>query len=136
MKTSKYLAALILLTLSVILLTGWSPFGEKIDIIMKQNVIVLLKFKTQPEKSDYTVSELTRLANQVKEEPNFVSIKIHVDPNDDTNIMLYEEWEDENYYNTEHMNTTYIKKFQANSVNFLAGPPEITFWNVVSTVVD
>ena len=97
---------------------------------MNENVIVLLRFKSQPDKGSYAVSELTKLANQVKEEPHFISIKIHVDPKDNSNILLYEEWEEENYYNTEHMNTAYIKDFQANSVNFLAGPPDITFWKV------
>ncbi|MBO0329262.1 putative quinol monooxygenase [[Muricauda] lutisoli] len=95
-----------------------------------KNVIVLLKFKSQPEKGDKTVLELTNLIEKVKEEPNFVSIKLHVDPKDPTNVLLYEEWEDASYYNNEHMNTEHIKSFMANSTNFLTGPPDITFWEV------
>lgn len=92
--------------------------------------IVVLKFKTQPDKGAETVSELINLIENVKKEPHFVSIKLHVDPNDETNIMMYEEWDDISYYKTEHMNTDHLKEFQSNSVNFLAGPPEISFWNV------
>ncbi len=99
----------------------------------KQNTIVLLKFKAQAGKGKQAVAELTKLIEQVQGEPHFVSIKLHVDPNDNTNILLYEEWEDANYYNGAHMNTPYMKAFQANSVNFLGGPPEITFWKVENT---
>ncbi|PNQ73812.1 hypothetical protein C1T31_05625 [Hanstruepera neustonica] len=94
------------------------------------NTIVLLKFKTQPNKSSETITALTKLIEQVKHEPYFKGITLHVDPNDDTNILLYEEWEDVDYYNNEHMETEYIKAFMASSNNFLAGPPDITFWRV------
>ena len=95
-----------------------------------QNTIVILRFKTQPDAGAKTVSELTNLIEKVKLEPNFIEIKLHVDPKDNTNILLYEEWGDENYYNTAHMETDHIKEFMANSINFLTGPPEITFWEI------
>ena len=95
-----------------------------------QNTIVILKFKTQPDAGSQTVLELTNLIEKVKLEPNFIEIKLHVDPKDNTNILLYEEWGDENYYNTTHMETDHIKEFMANSINFLTGPPEITFWEI------
>lgn len=95
-----------------------------------QNTIVILKFKTQPDAGSKTVLELTNLIEKVKLEPNFIEIKLHVDPKDNTNILLYEEWGDENYYNTTHMETDHIKEFMANSINFLTGPPEITFWEI------
>jgi len=95
-----------------------------------QNTIVVLRFKTQPEKGSKTVSELTTLIEKVKREPNFIGIKLHVDPNNNTNILLYEEWENANYYNTTHMETDHMKEFMVNSRNFLTGPPEISFWNM------
>ena len=95
-----------------------------------QNTIVILKFKTQPDAGSQTVLELTNLIEKVKLEPNFIEIKLHVDPKDNTNILLYEVWGDENYYNTTHMETDHIKEFMANSINFLTGPPEITFWEI------
>ena len=97
-----------------------------------QITVVLLKFKAQPDKGDVAVAELNKLLENVKEEPNFVSIKLHVDPADNTNILLYEKWEDQSYYNNEHMNTPHIKEFMTNSRNFLTGPPEITFWKLNS----
>ena len=95
-----------------------------------QNTIVLLKFKTQPEKEAETVLELTKLIENVKLEPHFIKIKLHVDSKDPTNVLLYEEWADENYYSTAHMETEHITAFMQNSRNFLVGPPEITFWKL------
>ena len=96
---------------------------------LKENVIVVvLKFKAKPEKGDETVVELTKLLEKVKQEPYFISIKLHIDPEDNTNILLYEEWEDESYYKSEHMKTDHLQEFIANSEDFLSGPPEITFW--------
>ena len=130
MKTIKSLMAILILVTTTLVLFGWSSPFMKLDSNQEQNVIVLLKFKAQPEKGIYALSEFNKLLEKVKKEPNFISIKLHVDPNDDTNILLYEEWKDESYYNTEHMNTDHLKEFMANSVNFLTGPPEITFWKL------
>jgi len=97
-----------------------------------KNTIVLVKYKAQPNKGIEAVSELAKLIEKVKQEPHFVTIKLHVDPKDETNIFLYEEWNDEAYYNTDHMNTAHLKEFIVNSRNFLAGSPEISLWNVDS----
>jgi quinol monooxygenase YgiN len=93
-----------------------------------KNLIVLVKFKTQSLKSEAAIVSLTKLIDAVKNEPNFVSITLHIDPNDDTNILLYEEWRDETYYNGEHMKTPHLQNFMDDSRAFLAGPPEITQW--------
>lgn len=132
MKQIKKLTPILFLSLLTLILYGWNTTENKLDMDLKQSVIVLLNFKAQPEKGAKAVSELKTLLEKVKAEPNFVSIKLHIDPKDDTNILLYEEWEDVSYYNSEHMNTPYINEFMANSQDFLAGPPEITFWEVAN----
>ncbi len=130
MKTIKVRAFVWILVASTLALIGCESSGNNTDKNTKQNTIVILKLKTQPEKGVKTVSELTNLIEKVKLEPNFIEIKLHVDSKDNTNILLYEEWGDENYYNTDHMETDHMKEFMANSINFLTGPPEITFWKV------
>jgi quinol monooxygenase YgiN len=92
------------------------------------NLTVLVKYKSQPEKQAEVLAALNALILEVKKEPHFVNIKMFVDPADKTNILLYEEWSDEVYYKGDHMNTTHLKKFIGDSRNFLAGPPEISFW--------
>lgn len=94
------------------------------------HMVVLVKYKTLPEKSSEAISNLNILIEQVKGENHFVKIVMHIDPSDSTNILLYEEWDDESYYKNEHMNTAYIQKFIMDSRGFLAGPPEISFWKL------
>lgn len=130
MKTLRSTAAILILALSASALSGCGPSKDKSDPGSEQNVIVLLRFKAQPDKGVQAVSELTDLIEKVREEPNFISIKLHVDPSDNTNILLYEKWADASYYRNEHMNTVYIKEFMMNSTNFLEGPPDVSFWKV------
>ena len=92
------------------------------------NFVVLVKYKSQSGKAGEARSALLRLLEKVKKEPNYVSIKLHIDPSDNTNILLYEEWTNEEYYKGEHMNTQHLLQFMNEARSFLAGPPEITFW--------
>ena len=95
-----------------------------------KNLIVLVKYKAQTGKDTLALSGLKTLVAKVKKEPNYVNIIIHVDPIDKSNILLYEEWANEDYYKGEHMKTTHLQQFMNDSRLFLAGPPEITFWKI------
>lgn len=103
---------------------------QKSESVNKENnnLTVLVKYKSQPEKQAEVLTALNALILEVKKEPHFVNIKMFVDPADKTNILLYEEWSDEVYYKGDHMSTTHLQKFIGDSRNFLAGPPEISFW--------
>ena len=122
--------------LSFVLLTVFifSYAQEKSETVEsgKNNITVLVKYKSQPDKQKDALSALNALILEVKKEPHFVNIKLLVDPADKTNILLYEEWSDEVYYKGDHMNTTHLQKFIGDSRNFLAGPPEISFWKLNS----
>jgi len=96
------------------------------------NLTVLVNYKSQPEKQAEVLAALNALILEVKKEPHFVNIKMFVDQEDKTNILLYEEWSDEVYYKGDHMNTTHLQKFIGDSRSFLAGPPEISFWKLNS----
>ncbi len=117
----------IFLTILIISAFSFKSFSQD------NHCIVLVKYKTLSEKSSEAISSLNSLIKLVKGEEHFVKIIMHVDPDDSTNILLYEQWDDENYYKNEHMNTTYIQKFIMDSGGFLAGPPEITFWKLEET---
>jgi quinol monooxygenase YgiN len=127
MKPIKNLTASILLISTLVFASCSQPSNTTNGNSVQKNV-VLLKFKSQPNKGALAVEELIKLIDKVKDEPNFISIKLHVDPEDETNILLYEEWEDLSYYKNEHMNTVHLKNFMSSSMEFLTGPPEVTFW--------
>jgi len=92
------------------------------------NLIVLVQYKAQPGRAGEALAGLTRLIDSVKEEPHFVSIRLHQNFTDDSSILLYEEWSDASYYNGDHMTTDHLKSFMIESRAFLAGPPEISQW--------
>ena len=89
-----------------------------------------MKYKAQYGKHDEALASLNSLILEVKKEPNFVNIKMFVDPSDQTNILLYEQWADEAYYNGDHMNTPHLQKFMNDALEFLAGPPDISSWKL------
>lgn len=97
----------------------------------KENLIVLVKYKVLPGKESNAVIELKKLIGHVKEEPHYVSVILHVDPLNTSNILLYEKWSDETYYKGDHLKTKHLQQFMVDSRAFLSGPPEITFWNIV-----
>ncbi len=129
MKINKYFL-IILPFLAVLLVSCRNTNQETINKDNSKNLIVFVKYKSQPSKSKEAVEGLTKLIETVKTEPNFVNITIHVDPKDDSNILLYEEWSNESYYNGAHMKTEHLQKFMEDSRAFLAGPPEISQWKI------
>ncbi len=100
----------------------------------KENLIVIAKYKTQPNKNIDAVNALKIFIDKVKKEDHFKQIRMYVDPNNNSNIMLYEEWDNEDYYTIEHMKTEHFQKFKDESILFLDGPPEISFWKLNATV--
>ena len=95
-----------------------------------KDLVVLVKYKTQPAKENEALTALKALIENVKKEPNYVSIKMLVDPIDKSNILLYEQWRDETYYKGEHMNTPHLQQFMKEARLYLAGPPDISFWKM------
>ena len=91
---------------------------------------MIVKYKSQPNKSVDAITGLKKLIEEVKKEDHFVNLKLHVDQKDNSNFLLYEEWDDELYYKNQHMKTNHLQEFIIESQTFLAGPPEITFWKV------
>ena len=89
---------------------------------------VLVKYKALPDKSDEALAELKTLIAEVKKEPHYKSITILNDPEDPTNILLYEQWNDAAYYKGDHLKTAHLQNFMTSSRSFLAGPPDISFW--------
>lgn len=120
-----------ILSILIILLTSCQ--NKQQGIMNKensQNLIVLVKYKTLPSKGEEAIAGLTKLLEAVKDEPNFVNITLHKDTKDDSNILLYEEWSDETYYNGDHMKTKHLLSFMEDSRAYLAGPPEISQWKI------
>ena len=91
-------------------------------------LVVMVQYTAQPGKGAEAVSALKLLLADVKKEPHYVGIRMLVKPGSPESILLYEQWSDAAYFRGEHMQTPHLQAFIASSRAFLAGPPEISFW--------
>ena len=122
MKTFKFILWLLFVLTTFNLTSAYSQNNN--------NIIVLVKYKTQPGKESLAISAIKTLIDKVKKEPHFIDIVIHIDPIDKSNILLYEKWSNEDYYKDAHMKTVHLQQFINDSRTFLAGPPDISFWKL------
>lgn len=98
---------------------------------MNSHLTVLVRYKTQSGKAEMALQAIRELIEKVKEEPFYQSITIYTNAPSGEEILLSEEWSDSHYYQGEHMLTEHLQQFIRSSREFLAGPPDITFWQKV-----
>ena len=92
-------------------------------------VVVVITYTAQPGQGERALRELTDLVREVvAREPDCLGIRVHHDPDDDTRILLYEEWTSREAYTGPHMQTPHIQAFIGRAREFVAGPPAIEFW--------
>ena len=98
-------------------------------------IVVLIEFKIQPGKGSLATQVMTSLIATVRrEEPACAGITMIRDAAAPSRVLLYELWPDRDSYLGPHMETPHIKAFKAQGAELFAGPPEITFWDIVSRV--
>ena len=98
-------------------------------------IVVLISFQIQRGRESLATQVMTSLIATVRrEEPACSGITMIRDAADPTRVLLYELWPDRESYMGPHMETPHIKAFKAKGGDLFAGPPEITFWNVVARV--
>lgn len=92
-------------------------------------ILVLVAHRAQAGSTERAVRELTDLvATVISTEPACRGIRMYQDPADPTRILLLEEWTDREAYLGPHMQTPHLTAFIGRAAEFLAGPPEIGFW--------
>lgn len=98
----------------------------------KDNLVVITKYKTLPNKNIDAIEALKTLISNSEKEKHFVELKIFVDPDDNSTILVQEEWDDAGYYQNDHVKTAHYQKFMTESPSFLVSSPEVSFWNLNS----
>lgn len=92
-------------------------------------VVVLVSYHVQPGKEEIARREIAALVDVVTtNEPACRGITMLQDASDPTHLLLHEHWSDQQAYLGPHMESEHIQTFIARAGEFLAGPPEITFW--------
>ena len=99
------------------------------------DVTVMIRYLAQAGKATVARRELDALVQVVvAEEPACKGIWIHENTSAPEQLLLIERWTDEASYTGPHMQTPHIQTFMARAREFIAGPPEITFWRGVGGV--
>ncbi|MBK7233679.1 MAG: antibiotic biosynthesis monooxygenase [Saprospiraceae bacterium] len=108
----------LLFSVVLIFVGATTNFSKTSNVNM--NIVVLVKYKALENKANTAIIEMTKLINSVKKEPHFIKIKILLDPKDSTNIMLFEEWDNAEYYTGAHMQTEHLQKYILDSRSFFS----------------
>lgn len=103
----------------------------------RDDLTVLIRYRALPGKGEVARRELDALIQVVvAEEPACGGIWMHQNTSDPEQLLLVERWSDEAAYTGPHMQTPHIRSFISRARDFIAGPPEISFWRGVGEAVE
>lgn len=96
---------------------------------------VLISYRARPGCGDLAARELSALVATVRErEPDCTGITIVRRDEDPDAFTLIETWTSREAYAGPHLQTPHIQAFKARAGEFMAGPPAITYWGLVTQV--
>ena len=91
--------------------------------------VVIVSYRSQPGRQDRTKFQLEKIVSDVlRQEPDCGGIEMLQAHDDPTRITLVERWSSREVFLGPHLQTEHILAFIARSEEFLAGPPDISFW--------
>jgi len=88
--------------------------------------VLEVKLRIKPENVEKFMAMLADNAKGARSEPGCKTFDVSVDPNDRTNVMLYEVYADEQAFEA-HQRTPHFQKYLADAVPLLAAR-ERRFW--------
>ena len=98
-------------------------------------IVVLVSYRSLPEHVDAAKRAIGTLIATVQSiEPECGGITMLQDAGDSTRLTLIEHWPSQEIFLGPHMQQPHIQSFIQSAGNFLAGPPDISFWHSVSGV--
>ena len=99
------------------------------------NVFVIIHYRALPGCEQTALRELSDLVAVVRAaEAACTGITIVHSEGETGRIMLIETWASREAYLGPHLQTPHIQAFKKRAGEFMAGPPEITFWQPVCAV--
>jgi quinol monooxygenase YgiN len=92
------------------------------------SVTYVIKFDIVPEKREQFMSLLTGVLDAMRSEPMFREANLHVDPENENHLMLYETWADHDDVLNVQLHRPYRQAFHAALDEMLVGPRDISIW--------
>jgi len=98
-------------------------------------VVVIISYRALPGHIDTAMHEISKLVAIVQSlEPDCEGITMIRSTSDPSQISLIEHWLSQEIYSGPHMQQPHIQSFIQSAGGFLAGPPDISFWDRVGGV--
>lgn len=100
---------------------------------MSSPVVVQVSYQARPDKADLAAREIASLVAKVRStEPDCLGITIDRRDDEPARFVLRERWTSREAYAGPHMQTPHLQSFIQRAPEFLAGPPDISFWREVA----
>lgn len=94
-----------------------------------QQVVLLVQLQVKADKVEQLKQETLTVIPQVLQEWACVSIKLHQNPDDLTQLMLYESWANKDFLiSDEHTKSPYMTTYFQNIEPLLVKPAQWTIW--------
>ena len=95
-------------------------------------VVVIVVYRALPDHVDAAKSAISTLIATVQsDEPDCGGITMLQDSGEPARFTLIEQWPSQEIFLGPHMQQPHIQAFIQGAGEFLAGPPDITFWHPV-----
>jgi len=96
-------------------------------------VLVSVSYRLLPDQVDHARSAIAALvATVLAQEPECGGIELLHHADDPTRLLLIERWPSREHFLGPHTQQPHIQAFIQSAGAFLAGPPELAFWNPAS----
>jgi quinol monooxygenase YgiN len=93
-------------------------------------IVVFVSYTALPEHAEVAKQALsTLIATVLSSEPECAGITLLQSASDPTRFTLIERWPSQDIFLGPHMQQPHIQSFIQQAGAFLAGPPDISFWN-------
>ncbi len=94
-----------------------------------RDIVVMVVYRAQPGCADVALRAIAALVAAVlRNEPACGGIRLLQDLDTPDRITLLEQWPSREAFLGPHLQQPHIQTFIAGAGAFLAGPPDITFW--------
>lgn len=99
-------------------------------------IVVLVNYRAQPDQIDQAQRAIATLVRTVlANEPDCGGINVLQAADDPARFLLVEKWPSREVFLGPHMQQAHIQSFIQSAGAFLAGPPDISFWDQNDTEV-
>jgi len=89
---------------------------------------MVVTIRLKPGAEEEYASNLKGVLDRMRYEPSFINTVVHRDPDDSTNLMLYETWADRDEFFTVQMTRDYRRRYEERLPHLIRSPRQMVIW--------